>query len=370
MALRLPGDIDFDLSKAKLQGVQLALSLEQLGKLRKERETSEQESAIATDSVVTTPVLGSMGDMSVNLGNKKVFDPEQYVSGLETSGNPALLEKAQVYRKSFADIASTREKTRTDKLKNDLEDSLNNLTTMQTALDLADDDPEMAAKFFTQSNIDMGDDKESAQQITPLGNNKYEFIGTDSQGKPVRQVIDRARLVETRADANTRYTQMMESQRSADRIAADKDKEKDKTAGADYTDTKFGRMKRSDLVSEYTKLHPELDDQNFKILEIRASAKDADPTVKAEYEKQKEARANAYGDFVKWASNIYEADMTGFIHGKGPTAWMGDKPPPAWLMRGKVMKDNTTGKWKISDGSSWTDPSPEQQKEIEKKLGK
>lgn len=366
-----PGNLD--LIGSALKGAQLALTLENLGKLRKERETSEQETAIASASKATTPMLSPVGDMKVNMGNKEVFDPEQYITGLETSGNPALLEKAQSYRKSFADIASTRETTRQNKIKNDLEESLNSLTTMQTALDLADDDPESAARFFTQSNIDMGDDKESAQQITPLGNNKYEFIGTDSQGKPIRQVIDRARLVETRADANTRYTQMMESQRNRERIAKEKD-----TSGGDYLDAtapdtgKPIRKKISEMLSEFKVTHPTstADDLEAATISMQANLPGATQEMKDKAKAMEAEKGNALAKFAEWSWNTYQADPLGLISSKEPKPWMGASLPPPSMMRGKAIYNNKTRKWKVSNGTEWIDPSDEQMKKIKSQMPK
>lgn len=367
MALTLPGDIDFDLSKAKLQGVQLALSLEQLGKMRKETATSEQEASIADTSTTSVPVLGTMGDMNVNLGNKRVFDTEQFVSGLETSGNPALLEKAQLYRKNFADIEKTREAARENKLKNNMEESIASLTAMQTALDLADDDPQAAAKYFTQSNIDMGDDKETAQQITPLGNNKYEFIGTDSNGKPVRQILDRNRIVETRADANTRYSQMMESQRNTARIAKEKD-----TSGPDFIDAvapdtgRPVRKKISEMLSEFKTTHPTstADDLEAATVTMMANLPGASEEDKAKAKAMESEKGTALAKFAEWSWNTYQADPLGIVHSKEPKPWMGSSLPPPSMMRGKAIYNNKTKKWKVSNGQDWIEPSDEQQKKI------
>ena len=360
-----PGRVD--LLGDAVKGMQLAIGLEELSSKRKVAATEELDTSIATKSTRPEGMSTEIEGMNVNLGEKPVFNANDYITGLEASGDPKLVAKAQEYKKNFADIASTRETTRKTKLANDLTSQVNALSTMQTTIDMADDDPEAAAKYFTQANIDEGDDKESAQQITPLGNGKYQFIGTDDKGAPVSMVWDRARLVETRADANTRLTQMNENARNEARLAAQSAKDKKDRELMGVVSTKFGDMKRLDLVTEYTKLHKELDDDAFNLLEIRAAAKDAPPETKAEYERQKADRQGAYDKFLKWSQNVYEADMSGLVHGTAPVHWFGEEMPPAWLIRGKAVFSNKTGKWKISDGSGYINPTPEQQKIIDKK---
>lgn len=368
-----PGRLD--LIGDMLKGVQIAHGLETLAQARKQRETSETASTAAAESVTRTPMTSPVGDtgMSVNMGDKLTFNPQNYINKLRTSGNPDLVIKAGEFEQQYANIAATTQNVKKAQQETAMLNQTNELNIIGTAIDLADDDPDGAGAMITQHNRDTGDERETVDRVVPLGNNKYRLIGTDSEGKAMNQVVDKNQVLQARTEANTRWVQYNENLRQQARLAAEKEKTTKDKSGPEYLDVTApdtgapGRMKAMDMVDIYRKTHPtaSADDMEYLTLKMRASFPGASPELQDQLRVMDQERGDMASKYAEWAWNTYKADPLGLINMKGPIPWMGAKLPPAGLMRGKALYDNKTRSWKISNGEEWLRPNDKQQKQID-----
>jgi hypothetical protein len=334
-------------------------------------------SDITATSFKSSPISTEIGDMNVNLGTKRTFDPAMAQERMLSSGDPALVSKAIEMQKGQADLAQTKEATRKEQMANDMQLQVGNLNAMATMVDMARADPEAAVKYANKYEAqypDMG----KTLAIEQVGNDRFQIQGIDNKGQNYTQVINGTQLTEARTDANVRWQQYNENLRQQERLAQERKlKDKDK-AGPDYIDVvapdtgQAGRMKTTDLENLWKQTHPKeaSNDLEYATAEMMAHLPGATEDAKNRFEVLKAAKSTAYHNYIAWAWNTYQADPSGLLKSKRPIQWMGTEEPPAQLMRGKARFDHDKNAWLISNGSEWVAPTEAQMKQINKQVQK
>jgi len=352
---------------------ELAINLEQLKQIREKTAAESEAANIASTSYNTTPMSTEMGGMNVNLGSKKEFDPDMYYNRLASSGNPALIDKANKFKDDRIKLEEQTQDVLKKRQENSILGDVNRFTAIDVSLGMAEDDPQ-AATGYLQNHLKDFPEMGQVLNIQPIGNGKFKIDGVGPDNKSTSQVFDRQRVTEMRASADTRWQQYNENLRNEARLNKEQTAKEKEKQGPEYIDVesegKAGRMKTTELQTIWKNTHPKeaMDDLSYSTKRWELSQNPDKEAARAAMTELDTARATAEHNFATWAWNTYKADPLGLIKSGQPIHWMGDKDPPAALMRGKVRKDNATGKWFVSDGKSWVKPSAEQQKQIDAKL--